>query len=209
MNKEEKESLQQLLDSLRTDTDQLTFDFDLNSMAAQPALTISSSGIDTISLGEIGVVGASGSLNSVYDFSYNGTSYPSITIGPNTSNLTNGTGTITTNGTGGTGGYGYAIGGGGAGQVLTTGTNGVTWSDFSNKSNTLQVNGDANFEGDIKIKGKSLVDSLEKIEEKLAILRPNEKLEEKWDELRELRNRYMELEKEIIEKEKMWDILKK
>ena len=79
---------------------------------------------------------------------------------------------------------------------------------YSNKS-TLQVNGNANFEGDVKIKGKSLIESLEKIEEKLAILRPNTELESKWDELRELRKKYVELEKEIIEKEKIWDILKK
>lgn len=96
--------------------------------------------------------------------------------------------------------------------ILTTGTNGINWSDLT-YANTgqgaLQVKGDAEFEGDIKIKGKSLVDSLEKIEEKLAILRPNKKLEEKWEELRDLRKRYMELEAEIIEKEKMWDILKK
>ena len=90
-----------------------------------------------------------------------------------------------------------------------TGTDTITIADWGNLSNTLQVNGDANFEGDIKIKGKSLVDSLEKIEEKLAILRPNEQLEEKWEELRNLRKQYMELEKEIVEKEKMWDILKK
>jgi hypothetical protein len=90
-----------------------------------------------------------------------------------------------------------------------TGTDTITIADWGNLSNTLQVNGDANFEGDIKIKGKSLVDSLEKIEEKLAILRPNEQLEEKWEELRNLRKQYMELEKEIIEKEKIWDILKK
>ena len=74
---------------------------------------------------------------------------------------------------------------------------------------TLQVKGDAEFEGDVKIGGKSIVDSLEKIEEKLAILRPNEELESKWEELRELRNKYVQLEKEIIEKEKMWDILKR
>lgn len=80
---------------------------------------------------------------------------------------------------------------------------------ITNNNNSLHVNGDANFEGDVKIKGKSLVESLEKIEEKLAILRPNEQLEKKWDQLRELRKQYMELEKEIIEKEKMWDILKK
>ena len=47
------------------------------------------------------------------------------------------------------------------------------------------------------------------MEERLAILRPNEELEEKWEQLRGLRKLYMELEQEIIEKEKMWDILKK
>lgn len=96
--------------------------------------------------------------------------------------------------------------------TTTTGTptDTITIADFGNiMPSTLDVRGDANFEGDVKIKGKSLVESLEKIEEKLAILRPNEQLEEKWDQLRELRRQYMELEKDIIEKEKIWDILKK
>ncbi len=74
---------------------------------------------------------------------------------------------------------------------------------------TLTVRGDAEFEGDLKIQGKSLKDALDRIEERLAILRPNEELEEKWDQLRGLRKMYMELEAEIIEKEKMWAILKK
>jgi hypothetical protein len=199
MDDNDVDALNKVLATLGKHKDQLTFDFDtMNSAAGQPALTISGISGDTIDLSGIG---ATGSLNSIYDFSYNGASYPSITIGPNTSDLINGTG-----------GYGYAIGGGGsvAGQVLTTGTSGISWSDFNNNVKpSLHVNGDANFDGDVKIKGKSLTDSLEKIEEKLAILRPNEKLEEKWDELRDLRNRYIELEKEIIEKEKMWDILKK
>ena len=96
----------------------------------------------------------------------------------------------------------------------TTGTNGtIDWASITTdqhmKSNTLQVNGDANFEGDVKIKGKSIVESLERIEEKLAILHPNEELEEKWENLRGLRKAYMELEAEIIAKEKMWNILKK
>lgn len=95
----------------------------------------------------------------------------------------------------------------------TTGTDTITLSDWSNVNpyygQALDVKGDANFEGDVKIKGKSLIESLEKIEEKLAILRPNEELEEKWEELRNLRKQYMELEKEIIEKEEVWKILKK
>lgn len=94
----------------------------------------------------------------------------------------------------------------------TTGTDTITLSDWSNinpYNHSLDVKGDANFEGDVKIKGKSLIESLEKIEEKLAILRPNEELEEKWEKLRSLRKMYMELEREIIEKEEVWKILKK
>lgn len=103
--------------------------------------------------------------------------------------------------------------------TITTGAQGsssnLTWlSDtYSVTSNlsgdTLQVKGDASFEGDLKVQGKSIVDSLDRIEDRLAILRPNEELEEKWEQLRGLRKAYMELEQEIIEKEKVWSILKK
>lgn len=88
-------------------------------------------------------------------------------------------------------------------------------TDPNLKGNTLHVKGnaefegDVTFEGDIAIKGKSIKESLLAIEERLAILHPNEKLEEKWENLRGLRKMYMELEAEIIEKEKMWSILKK
>ena len=90
----------------------------------------------------------------------------------------------------------------------------ITWATGSSisqdiNSNTLEVKGDANFNGDIKVKGKSIVDSLERIEERLAILRPNEELEEKWENLRGLRQAYMELEAEIKEKELIWATLKK
>jgi hypothetical protein len=71
------------------------------------------------------------------------------------------------------------------------------------------VNGDAEFDGDVKIKGKSITEVFDKIEERLAILHPNPELEDRWEELKELSKRYKELEKEIIEKEKMWDILKR
>ena len=62
---------------------------------------------------------------------------------------------------------------------------------------------------DIEINGASLTDMIEKIEQRLAILKPDPRLEKDWDELRELGNRYRALEKEIIEKQKMWDTLKK
>jgi hypothetical protein len=102
----------------------------------------------------------------------------------------------------------------GHGQVLTTnGTSGLSWGTISIandlKGSSLSVKGDADFEGDIKVKGKSILETLEKIEEKLAIFKPNPELEERWDQLRELAKQYKDLEKELIEKEKMWDILKR
>jgi len=79
----------------------------------------------------------------------------------------------------------------------------------SNGASTLRVKGDAEFEGDIKLNGKSLNETLTKIEERLAILHTNSKLEDKWEKLKELGNQYRELETDIIEKEKIWSILKK
>jgi hypothetical protein len=79
----------------------------------------------------------------------------------------------------------------------------------TNSNSNLQVKGDAEFEGDVKIKGVSLSERFDKIEERLAILRPNEKLEGKWEELKALGDRYRELEKEILEKEKVWELLKR
>ena len=96
---------------------------------------------------------------------------------------------------------------------ISVGSSSFNWSDVQVNDklsgSELSVKGNANFEGDVKIKGKSIADSLERIEERLAILRPNEELEEKWDNLRALRNAYMELEAEIKEKEEVWKILKK
>ena len=82
-------------------------------------------------------------------------------------------------------------------------------STSSYVDSSLQVKGDAEFSVDVKIKGKSIVDLIEKIEKRLAILHPNEKLEDEWEELKNLGIRYRELEQEISEKEKMWAILKK
>lgn len=113
---------------------------------------------------------------------------------------------------------------GAAGQVYTATSSGsINWGNLNGTStswatlsadpnltgHTLHVKGNAEFEGDVTIKGKSLNDSLERIEERLAILRPNEELEAKWENLRGLRKAYMELEAEIKEKESIWDILKK
>lgn len=105
--------------------------------------------------------------------------------------------------------YPYVVNSSGAYTISNiTGADNFSWKD-SLTENALHVKGDAKFEGDIKIKGISLSDRLDEIEKRLNILRPNEKLEEKWDELKALGEAYRKLEAEIIEKQKMWDLLKK
>ena len=61
---------------------------------------------------------------------------------------------------------------------------------------------------DIKIGGKSLSEAIEKIEERLGIFCPNPELEDRWETLKDLRRQYMEMEKDILEKEKIMKILK-
>ena len=107
-----------------------------------------------------------------------------------------------------------ASSGGGSGGVYTTNGTSHAWNDTISISNistphTLQVKGNAEFDGDIKLQGKSLNNTLSKIEERLAILHPNERLEEKWVKLKELRKQYQELEADILEKEKIMEILKR
>lgn len=107
-----------------------------------------------------------------------------------------------------------SVGVGGPGQYLYSNGTSAAWTDTITISNhqptgTLHVKGDAEFEGDIKVKGKSLNDTLAKLEERLAILHPNERLEEKWEKLKDLRKQYMELEADILEKEKIMEILKR
>lgn len=110
-------------------------------------------------------------------------------------------------------------GAGGTGAVLTT-TNGkiggYTWDNTmittsypSFTSDTLTIDGNASITRDVFIKGKSLSERLDKIEERLAILHPNIELEGKWEDLKELRKAYDALEKEIMEKESIWKTLKR
>jgi sporulation-control protein spo0M len=82
-------------------------------------------------------------------------------------------------------------------------------ADPNLKGASLLVGGDAEFEGDVKIKGKSLTKLIDNIEQRLAILHPNEKLEAKWEKLKTLGEQYREMEKEILHAEEMWKILKK
>lgn len=83
---------------------------------------------------------------------------------------------------------------------ITTGSNYTisngTWNTFSNGSsdNSIDVKGDANFEGDIKLKGKSLSDFMETIEKRLSILQPDPKKLKKYEALQKAYNHYKMLE---------------
>jgi hypothetical protein len=61
---------------------------------------------------------------------------------------------------------------------------------------------------DLKINGRSLMSAIDALEQRLNILVPNPELEAEWDELRELGERYRELERRCKEKGDMWAKLK-
>jgi hypothetical protein len=116
---------------------------------------------------------------------------------------------------------------GAVGSVLTTGSNGLYWGDYGinssssiitstgstvtigESSKALTVKGEAEFEHDITIKGVKLMETLEKIEGRLNILRVDPVLEERWEKLRELGDAYRALQAECIDKDHIIDLLKK
>jgi hypothetical protein len=127
--------------------------------------------------------------------------------------------------------YNYTVGGAGSGDVITidkslyssgsitspqviswdpswTTTTGTSYT-ITPPSVSIDTTGiNIKDGGDIKVGGKSLSDAIEKIEERLGILHPNPKLEDRWEQLKEIRKQYIELEKDLLEKEKLMKILK-
>jgi len=98
--------------------------------------------------------------------------------------------------------------GGGAYTISTTGTgdyeySGVNWGNISdNKGITIAE------DGDLTIGNRSLKEFMDKVEERLAILNVNQELEAQWEELKALGDKYRELEKTLLERNKIMDILK-
>ena len=89
-------------------------------------------------------------------------------------------------GAGNIGAYSYTFGGaGGGGTVNFPGIN---------ANPGLEVNGDANFEGDIKWRGRSLGDMLKSIEDRLAILTPDPAKLEHFEALKKAYDHYKTLE---------------
>jgi len=85
-----------------------------------------------------------------------------------------------------------------------------TWSNI-NTTPTVNITNtgiDMAAGTDIKVDGKSLKQFMDNMEERLAILHPNPALEDRWEQLKELRRQYVEMEKDLLEKEKLMKILK-
>ncbi len=86
------------------------------------------------------------------------------------------------------------------------------FSDWNVSSSNIAPSGQLNLVGDnadIVINGQSLNDTLTAIQERMGMLVPNPDMEAEWDQLRELSERYRELEKLCKEKSTAWNKLKK
>jgi hypothetical protein len=83
------------------------------------------------------------------------------------------------------------------------------WTTYNNQPSIMKVECDAEFDGEVTIRGVKLDERLNAIEERLGILRPNNDLEGKWEKLKALGEEYRRLEKEILEGEDIWATLKK
>lgn len=76
------------------------------------------------------------------------------------------------------------------------------------RPSSIQINGDAVFEGNITWQGRDMREWFESVERRLAILQPNVRLEAEYEELAQLRQQYVELERKLLEKQQVFDILK-
>ena len=122
--------------------------------------------------------------------------------------------TLSITGSGGSNVLG-AVGSAGSYNWTTNGTNGVDWSNLTigstsinssiTQSGLMELHGE---NADLKINGRSLMSAIDALEQRLNILVPNPELESEWDELRELGERYRELERQCKEKGDMWAKLK-
>lgn len=88
-----------------------------------------------------------------------------------------------------------AIGAGGS-FLTSNGLNGTSWSNITTTSNpnSLSVSGDAEFQGDVKIKGVSIAKTLEDIQSRLAILVPDPAKLEHFAALKKAYEHYKTLE---------------
>ena len=108
----------------------------------------------------------------------------------------------------------YVGGGGGAGGGLSAHTSWSTTASTMSPS-SIQVKGDAEFLGNIKIKGRNLTDWLETVDSRLGLLHSrlgllhiDAELETEFDELKALGDAYREAERRFNEQKRVYEILK-
>ena len=140
-------------------------------------------GDDDIELDTITITNGATSYSSPYTYNMASTSIGTITIN--------------------SAGTGYSTVTGATGSYLTSNGSYNTWATSPSPAITttnigstpgIQVKGDAEFDGDVKIKGRSIVTSLDEIEKRLAILVPDPKKLEKFEALKKAYNHYKMLE---------------
>jgi len=103
----------------------------------------------------------------------------------------------------------YVGGGGGGGLTAPTWTMASSATTASTMSpSSIQVKGDAEFLGNIKIKGRNLTDWLETVDSRLGLLHIDAALETEFDELRALGDAYREAERRFTEQKRVYEILK-
>ena len=114
----------------------------------------------------------------------------------------------------GLGGSNYAnvtiAGGSGSGLVYTTATGAspiwttATAAPYYTQQPKVKIT-----DSDIEIDGLSLKATMQAVNERLAIMVPNPRLETEFEELKALADRYRELERKLLDQKVMWETLKK
>ena len=97
----------------------------------------------------------------------------------------------------------YTIAGGPSNFSTIGTTMGATVGNIANSTISLQGP-----QADIDINGRSLLKTLDALEQRLNMLTPNPNLEKEWDQLKKLGDRYRKLEKQCENKAAMWTKLK-
>jgi hypothetical protein len=92
--------------------------------------------------------------------------------------------------------YIYTVGGGGGGGTYNT-----VGGSWSSTQPSVKIQGDADIDGNLKVGGINIVDMLQKIQDRLAILVPDPKRLEKYAALQEAYEHYRTLEALCIEQD--------
>lgn len=125
--------------------------------------------------------------------------------------------TLGGHGGGGTGGgtnNGYNVGTGMGSANVTWAATSYTHPDSYNTNPSLTVERDGKLQlsgknADIMIGDMSLKETLASIQQQLGILQSNKGLEERWEKLRKIKEEYDACVADLVEKETIWNELKR